>query len=117
MFRVDPWLSKTFSLNTYNCFDFAREVWRELTGVDLGDQVPEPPNIKAYQIQAVKVSNTLKKLTAPANPCIVLFQRSGVEPHIGIFYNGKVLHLNQQGAYYVPLLNVARDYQTVSFYV
>jgi hypothetical protein len=113
---VDKYLNRTFSYKTYNCFHFVRDVWLELTGVDIGDQVPDDKSMDSYNTQALKVANTLVSLANPEDPCLVLLQRARIEPHIGVYYRGRVLHLSRQGAYYAGLDQVSAGYTKVSFY-
>lgn len=51
----------------------------------------------------------IKRLKSPVSPCFVLMQRSQTIPHIGVYWKGRVLHLNDKGAQYQPL-NIARGY-------
>jgi len=112
---IEKYLEKRFT-RTYNCFNFVREVWLDLTGVDLGDQTPAEHGAEEYNQKALKVANTLITLDAPESPSIVLLQRSRLEPHIGVYYKGKVLHLTKQGVYYMPLDQVTTGYPKVNFY-
>ncbi len=124
--NVDKYLSKTYNIRTYNCFSFAREIWLELTGTDLGKQTPDNPDTHQgsvttlqalqYNHTALQVANTLIRLDSPEDPCLVLLQRARLEPHIGVFYQGRVLHLNRSGAYYVPLGQITPGYPSVSYY-
>lgn len=114
--NIDKYLSKTFKYKTYNCYDFVREVWLELTGKDLGAQTPSVSDVQSYTEKALQVANTLERLDQPADPSIVLLQRSRIEPHIGVYVGGKVLHLTRTGAYYMSLSQVTPGYPTVSFY-
>lgn len=116
MSLVNRYLQKEFQYKTYNCFSFARDVWKELTGTDLGDQSSDISGSQQYTDRALKVANTLKSLEKPEDPCIVLFMRSRLEPHIGIYYRGKVLHLSRSGAFHMPLEHVAIGYTQVTFY-
>lgn len=113
---VDRFLQKEFSYRDYNCFHFVRDVWLELTGNDLGDQTPQSPGVDTYNQKALLVANTLLALAMPEDPSIVLLQRDRLEPHVGVFYKGRVLHLNRKGAYYMPLSQVTPGYTTVGFY-
>jgi hypothetical protein len=116
--RVDPWLSKKFvpGREGYNCWAFSREIWLELTGKNLGNQTPARRDPQEYKNKAEEFSQKLQRLESPAEPCLVLFQRPRLEPHIGVYYKGKVLHLTQSGAYYMPLHEVSLGYLSVSFY-
>lgn len=113
---VDRYLQKEFNAKHYNCFAFVRDIWLELTNVDLGDQTPPEQNISVYNQKALKVANTLTSLSCPQDPCLVLLQRARLEPHIGVHYRGRVLHLSRTGAYYMPLDQVSAGYTQVSYY-
>lgn len=115
-FSVDKYLNKSFSYKNYNCYHFVRDIWLELTGVDLGDQVPKDPGTEAYNQKALQVANTLTELPSPQDPSIVLFRRARLEPHIGVYLNGKVLHLTRHGAYYMALGQVSAGYPKVTYY-
>lgn len=114
--NIDKYLGKTFNYRHYNCYHFVRDVWLELTGVDLGEQAPETLSVESYTEKALQVANTLQRLDRPTDPSIVLLQRSRIEPHIGVYVGGKVLHLTRTGAYYMSLNQVTPGYPTVSFY-
>lgn len=114
--NIDKYLDRQFNDRSYNCFDFVREVWRDTTGKDLGHQTPAVHSVDTYTIQALSVADTLKKHESPQDPSIVLMLRKRLEPHIGIYYRGRVLHLNRQGAHYADFGHVTAPYITVQFY-
>lgn len=117
IFSTDKYLGKEYRQSTYNCWHFVREVWMELTGVDLKDQTPKNYCIEAYNKQATDFAATLTKVDKPQDPCLVLMQRQRIEPHIGVFYKGRLLHLNIHGAQYRPLDQITVPYPTVTYYV
>lgn len=114
--RIDDYLLKEFHPTKYNCWDFTRDVWKELTGTDLGQQTPSVHTPKDYTDRALQVANTLTRLDQVADPCIVLFQRRRISPHVGVYYRGRVLHLDSRGAKYLPLDQVSATYTTVTYY-
>lgn len=115
-FSTDKYLSKSFDEKKYNCYDLVREVWVELTGVDLGAQTPETKSVTTYTDKALFVANQLIELPKPENPCIVLMLRSRTIPHIGVYINGKVLHLSRTGTNFVGLSSATASFPTVKFY-
>jgi hypothetical protein len=115
-FRVDKYLHKEFHPVKYNCFDMVREAWQELTGIDLGSQTPSPESGEAYETRALKVANTLRALPRREDPCIVLMRRKRFEPHVGIFYNGRILHMNSRGAEYREFDQVTAIYSQIDLY-
>jgi hypothetical protein len=115
-FKVDPYLNRTFSFSSYNCWHFVQDVWKDLTGVDLGNQVPDDKSIASYNTRATDFSKKLTKLPNKKDPCIVLMLRDRTQPHIGVYYKGRLLHLGPRGAEYRPLEHVTGPYQTIEFY-
>lgn len=115
-FSSNKYLIKTYDPINYNCWQFAQEIWAELTGVDLGNQTPGTHSTEAYTEKATEFSISLRRLDRPTSPCLVLMQRPQAEPHVGVFYKGSVLHLRKEGAQYRPLSQVSALYPKISFY-
>jgi len=114
---TNKYLSRCFDQRFYNCFDFVREIWLELTSVDLEcqtkDQCIDPVELNE---RALGVSNKLRRLSFLEDPCLILFQRPRLAPHIGVFYTGKVLHLRERGPMYQPLSQITPLYPEMSYY-
>ena len=100
----------------YNCMDHAREVWAYLTGEDLHDRLPKLQG--AFKDRKVSVAGvkTFEYLKEPFSPCIVLMQRPRDTPHVGVFYEGRVMQLGADGVEYTPLRDASRGFQQVRFY-
>lgn len=90
------------------------EVWLEITGEDLGSRLPGLEN--STLDFDIKQARKFKRLVRPSSPCIVLMQRPHFTPHVGVFYNGRVIHLKPSGVEYQPLDVVARGFTSVRFY-
>lgn len=115
-FCVNPYLDRTFNDRKYNCYDFVREVWKDITGIDLGAQTPDVKSVTTYTDRSFLVASSLQELLSVQDPCIVLLLRKRMIPHIGIYVQGKVLHLSKNGPHYVPLSSAAASFTTVKFY-
>ena len=115
-FRVDRYLAKEFREGVYNCWDMTREVWQELTGVDLGAQTPAKHSGESYEARALKVANNLRWLSVREDPCIVLMRRNRLEPHVGVYYNSRILHMNCRGAEYRDFTQVTALYNLIDLY-
>lgn len=113
---VDKYLGMIFDLRSYNCFDLVRELWGELTGVDLGKQTPYELDDAALTIRTEQVAARLRELSAPRDPCIVLMRRGRIAPHVGVFYKGRVLHINSRGAEYGELHHVTACWTKINYY-
>jgi hypothetical protein len=114
-FSLDKYLGASFDLHNYNCWHFACDVWHDLTGIRHHTSI-EDFRVGSLNRIAADTSDTLVKLSEAVSPCFVLMQRRMATPHIGVYYNEKVLHLNERGAAYAPLSVVIAGFQTVNYY-
>jgi hypothetical protein len=115
-FSTEPYLAWEFDMRTANCWHFAREVWRELTGVLLVDHTPDSLRPEEMTFSAVRQATALRRVALPCEPCLVLMQRLRIEPHVGVYIGRRVLHCTRFGAAYQPLDHVTVGYPTVTFY-
>jgi hypothetical protein len=122
MINVEKYLGpREFNLIDNNCYDFLREVWKDYTGVDLGDCQPRPRTFAQMRRQfdrhaAVALSGLISEIPHPVEPCIVYVERKYRLPHCGILIDGKLLHMDKTGMVkHEPLsaewLGVARYYK------
>lgn len=118
MICFQKFLSKTYDSRAYNCWDFALEVWADLKGAGLPHQATDAkaPASQLHELATITAHKDFVSLTKPVSPCFVLMQRKRLAPHIGVYLNGKVLHMNSGGAVYADLDHVTATYPTVTFY-
>lgn len=94
---VDIYLDRIYDYRKYNCLHFARDVWLDLTGVDIGDSLnglmgnpedrePSKSHFKRFQ-----------RLASPITPCLAMMVRPQNAPHIGVFLNDRILHISPNG--------------------
>lgn len=99
---VDKYLAKTHHITEYNCWDFIREIWIDLTGEDIGKRTPPSGTRSDMKLKFAEEEAHFIKLDGPANPSIVLFKRPRLLPHVGICIKhvGKwrILHLAEGGS-------------------
>jgi hypothetical protein len=117
MKSIDPYLDR-MPKKGYNCLDFIREVWLDLFGDDVRVRldalcVGVHANDGRIVLSAVK---GFEKLTTPISPCFVIMQRSKIQPHVGIFYNRRILHLKANGVEYQPLQVAKRYFTKIGYY-
>lgn len=102
MFSIDDYLQRKFDMKSYNCWHMAKEAWQELT---------------SEVLQSRDIGNFVR-LTKPQAPCFVLMQKKNAVPHVGIFYNGKVLHLHPvRNACYEPVFLASIGFHETDYYV
>lgn len=116
MFTVDPYLSREFHQVRYNCWDFLREAWLDLTGVDIGHRTPDPATPLAMRRRFDREESEFRRLAEPAEPSIVLMRRPRAVPHVGLFWRARVLHMQPEGPRYERLEMARLGFKEVRFY-
>lgn len=105
--NTEKWLDWRYDQRNANCWHFVQAVWADITGKQLMNVGPDGLHLQQM---------ALKRLDAPQSPCLVLMQRQRIEPHVGVYVAGRVLHCNKFGASFQPLDHVSVGYPTVSYY-
>ena len=104
----------------YDCLNFAYEVWADLTGKDLSGVLDgflsEASKERATGAPLrVRHLRRFRVLSSPCSPCLVLMQRPGQVPHLGVFIRGRVLHLLSAGVEFQPVEIAARGFKSYRF--
>jgi len=120
MISVDKYLSKRFDPELYNCWDFTREAWLELTGKDI-NSIIQPVKRKwlnkgKLSLYETDVITQVDVLDGPKNPCLVYMERKNSTPHMGIFLKNKMLSLDESGASFKSLDLATMFYHKVSYF-
>lgn len=103
-FSTDRYLSRNYGPR-YRCWQMLRESFLDLTGSDIG----EPHEVWSDH-------SRFARLAEARSPCIVLLRRRRFDPHVGLFYRGRMLHIGPAGARYERLNIAAFGYTDVRFY-
>lgn len=90
---IDKFLDRVYIEDKYNCFDFVREVWQDLTGIDIGGLQTPKMDRRGLKGDWDYTAAKWVRIDAPKDPCVVLFMRARAIPHVGVYIRGKVLHL------------------------
>lgn len=116
---TDDYMTRRFDLARYNCWHLVRDVWRDMTGVDLGDLTPPRTDRASLAEAAWEATDGTQfvRLERAEYPCIVLMRSRRRQPHVGILMRRRVLHLTERGVLYQALYNMAREYESVEFYL
>lgn len=108
--------NRQYNRETYNCAHFVCDVWKELTGKDIEKELSgflRPPKERQA---GMDLRRTFRKLEKPESPCVVLMQRPGTVPHVGVFVRGKVIHIHERGVEFLPLDIAARGFDRLGYY-
>lgn len=113
---VQPYLARRFDLARQNCWHMARDAWRELTGLDLGDRTPEAISHATLLGKFDSDVPAFTQLGGPQDPCLVLMERRRFVPHVGVYLRRRVLQMTRHGASFVPLDVATAGFDRVGFY-
>lgn len=88
---LDAFFSRRYDRRRYNCAHLAIDVWEHLTGRQVPDSVagfllPDRGQPTLGHVLGVTVH------PEPVDPCFVLMRSRVLEPHVGIFHRGRILH-------------------------
>lgn len=83
MGSIDKFLGRVRN-ETYNCADFAAELFEYLT---------DRPALYLVKGWSIESRSRLQRIAKAVEPCIVIMYQKRVTPHVGIFVRGKVVHL------------------------
>lgn len=115
-YSIDKFLNRMPS-KTYNCLDFVREAWLDMTGDDISERLPGLTVAFAERRGSADRVKGFQRLEQPSNPCIAVFQRKNTTPHMGIYLNGRILHLHGNGVEFQPLVVARQYFRRVAYYV
>lgn len=92
MFSVNNYLDKEYKWGTYQCANFAADVWEDATGESIRGLVQD-----ACEQQSLRILQQYRKIALPYEPCIAMM-KSNHDLHMGVFVDGRILHLTRTGA-------------------
>lgn len=116
MKSIDSLFDKDYDRNHYNCVHFAADFFKLMYGSDLAEALScflVPERIKKTD---VKIKDFFKKVSTPENGCIVLMSGLRVLPHIGVFWEGKVLQIRKSGVEFSSLEIATFGFKKIGFY-
>lgn len=106
--------NKQYHIDNYNCCHFACELYKEINGVDIED------NLKSFFGSERKAIfsklKVFKKLERPIEGCLILFHGLQSTPHVGIYHHGKMLHINENGVLWQNVEDAFVGFKNKGFY-
>lgn len=118
-FNIEKFMAAEYSWRHYNCWNFARDVWLDLTGKDIGQMsVIRMREVNAkFRDGTYEIPNNFEQLDKLEDPCLVCLIRPRGLSHAGVFVGGRLLHLPMQGnVSYQELMQVSMYYPEMRFY-
>jgi hypothetical protein len=99
---TDAFMDRVYRRNVYDCFHFVREVWAHLTGEDINTRLSGLMDAAQRRIVPTHVRK-VKRLDVPVTPCFILMRKPCGEMHIGIYWHGRIFHLQPYGPALQPV--------------
>lgn len=115
----DDYMPRRFDMRTSNCWHLVRDVWRDMTGVDLGDLTPAQTDSCALDDAVWEAAEGPRfvRIEQPRQPCIVLMRRRSEMPHVGVFMRWRLLHMTPKGVLNPWWSDVEREWDSLEYYV
>lgn len=115
--NLDRFYSRVYNEVSYNCAHFVCEVWAQLTGEDITHKLTGMLKGKHERIVDPKLRFQFKKLKSPCNICLIVMHRRKMGSHVGIYINGKVLHITESGVERVAVSVATFGFDKFGFYL
>lgn len=103
------WNAIIYDADSYCCEHFLIDAYKHYTNIDL------TPKLLTKGFFNVRNLRQFARVDKPKQHTIVLF-RAKNEAHVGLWIDGRVLHLEPHGVVWQPLDYIKRDFERVTFY-
>jgi hypothetical protein len=111
---VDRWLDRRQTLG-YDCASFARDVWLDLTGLDIGAVARGLLDAQSVGKIPRCAVRSFRELEMPIDPCLVLMRQKRGGVHMGVYIRKNILHLKSNGVEYQPVNVATRLHDTIQY--
>jgi hypothetical protein len=113
---IDKYLGRKYDPDLYNCAHFVCEVWDEFTGEPMRDRLESFLLPRSARHATYPLRRAFKRQDGPVSPCLALMRATGAAPHVGIFKNGRILHIDRNGVKFEPLELAMLPFKRIGFY-
>lgn len=114
--NIDKYLDRVYDESKYNCASFACEVWKDLKNDDISDALGGCMAGPGHRKLGKDGLKRFVPLAVPKSPCLALFQIGRKVPHVGIWLDGRILHISKNGVEWNWLELVMIGFNKVRFY-
>ena len=119
MKSIDPLLNRQYDATKYHCVHFVVDAAKYLFDLDYTPYFMSLAGQVSAQLKTAHVgydfSQTVE-LDKPKDGCVVLMLNLLNKAHVGLFYQGRVLHIAEQGVYFQELRSLQRNYSGFKYY-
>ena len=109
-------MSKRYDAHNYHCGHFTVDAWEMVTGEDASAKLAG----LLVPLDCVKVAKcTMSKcheLRAPKSPCFAVMTNALGDRHLGVFLDGRILHITETYPEMTKLNLATRMFKKVQFY-
>lgn len=114
---LDRFFHRRYSQDLYNCAHFTAEVWEALTGDNIEAKLGPFLHAPSERSAPLALRASFRRLEKPENPCIVLMQRRGLLPHVGVYLNRRIFHIQAAvGVQFLPPEVVTFGFHKIGYY-
>ena len=102
----------------FDCLDLAREVWGYVSEEDAKSHLDELcAGVHAEDGHVVlSTMKKFEKLETPSEKCFVVMHGPKGKLHIGVFVDGRVIHMTHNGVEYRPLSMMKMLFHKIGYY-
>lgn len=114
--NLDNLYDRKYDSANYNCAHFVCEVWKQIKNEDISTVLNGALKAPSHRLMDAHSLRAFRRLQAPSSPCVALFQLHRREPHVGIFLDGRILHLTENGVEWTYQETILVNFDKVRFY-
>lgn len=114
MLDLSKYDNKQWHDKDYNCLHFAVDIYRDITGKDMGIYVAGLLTSRDLRTINPAKLKEFEPLDEPVEPCLALMH--GAELHAGIYHLAKIIHITETGVQCVPPHIAALRHGRVKYY-
>ena len=117
MKSIDPLLDRQYNADSYHCVHFVIDAGKYLFGYDFSVNflgLGEPLSINGAPSRHT-VSHSVRA-TKPSDGTVVLITKLDNGLHVGLYLDGRVLHLTEQGVRFETVRALGRMYKRIRYY-